>query len=473
MTIIRIFSQNDQTQFAQLSGDSNPLHVDPLIARRTLFGRPVVHGVHLLLWALSVALPGRRTLTQLGVNFLSPVGVGEPVSCQIVRADFMSIEVVLESLGVKCVSIKAAFMELVETDPPVLRNLPEMHCKVTDPLALVGTAGALALAFDDERYERMFAPALQKIPSLQVAILLATTRLVGMECPGLNSIYSQLSLDFQGHEQEVTQRLEWRVESFDGRFGRVLIHIDAPNCAGLVTAFVRPEPVQQPSFAEVRNQVPVNCFVGQRSLVIGGSRGLGDVCAKLLAAGGADVRLTYRQGKVDAQAVASDICAGGGRASVLELDVAQPPDMNLALAGWFPTHVYYFPTAPIFVASKGKFSHDIFTAFCEIYVRGLLNTWRALREVSRERLEILYPSSVALDEIPNNMGEYAAAKAAGETLCRYLAVTDRKTNCRIVRFPRMKTDQTASIVDTDSVSVLDVLVQNLLPEGQSPAGAIT
>ncbi len=38
----RIFTSDDQLAFAKLSGDYNPLHMDPIYARRLLFGRQVV-----------------------------------------------------------------------------------------------------------------------------------------------------------------------------------------------------------------------------------------------------------------------------------------------------------------------------------------------------------------------------------------------------------------------------------------------
>ena len=40
------FNQNDQIEFAKLSGDWNPIHVDPVFARRTIYGQ-VVHGIHI------------------------------------------------------------------------------------------------------------------------------------------------------------------------------------------------------------------------------------------------------------------------------------------------------------------------------------------------------------------------------------------------------------------------------------------
>jgi acyl dehydratase len=48
----KVFTDRDQTFFAALSGDWNPMHMDPVAARRTQAGLPAVHGIHGLLWAL-------------------------------------------------------------------------------------------------------------------------------------------------------------------------------------------------------------------------------------------------------------------------------------------------------------------------------------------------------------------------------------------------------------------------------------
>ena len=41
----KIFSQEDLNRFAMLSGDDNPIHVDPDFSARTKFGKTVVHGM--------------------------------------------------------------------------------------------------------------------------------------------------------------------------------------------------------------------------------------------------------------------------------------------------------------------------------------------------------------------------------------------------------------------------------------------
>ena len=77
------------------------------------------------------------------------------------------------------------------------------------------------------------------------------------------------------------------------------------------------------------------------------------------------------------------------------------------------------------------------------------NLWCAIRAFSKHQLTIVYPSSVYVDEIVSSLGEYAVAKAAGETFCRFIASVDRQTFVKIPRLPRLPTDQTLSLTEDE------------------------
>ncbi len=78
-TETRSFTQADFDAFARISGDDNPIHVDPDFAARTHFGRTVAHGMLLytVLWGLVQRhLPGTRQTAQ-SLMFPSPSFAGE------------------------------------------------------------------------------------------------------------------------------------------------------------------------------------------------------------------------------------------------------------------------------------------------------------------------------------------------------------------------------------------------------------
>jgi acyl dehydratase len=77
--------QADFDQFAALSGDANPIHVDPEFAARTGFGRTVAHGMLLYscVWALMAASrPGARHVRQT-LMFPAPAYADEELEITI------------------------------------------------------------------------------------------------------------------------------------------------------------------------------------------------------------------------------------------------------------------------------------------------------------------------------------------------------------------------------------------------------
>jgi acyl dehydratase len=90
--------QEDFDKFAQLSGDDNPIHVDPDFARRTRFGKPVAHGM--MLYGLICALLGRHFPGAVQIEqrlmFPAPTFAGDLIS---VSAEILSIDKKQMTLG--------------------------------------------------------------------------------------------------------------------------------------------------------------------------------------------------------------------------------------------------------------------------------------------------------------------------------------------------------------------------------------
>jgi acyl dehydratase len=91
VTAVRTFPQGDFDAFAALSGDDNPIHVDPAFAARTGFGRTVAHGMLLygtICGLLSQHFPGAVQLEQ-SLMFPAPTYAGEAMT---VQAEIMAID---------------------------------------------------------------------------------------------------------------------------------------------------------------------------------------------------------------------------------------------------------------------------------------------------------------------------------------------------------------------------------------------
>jgi NAD(P)-dependent dehydrogenase (short-subunit alcohol dehydrogenase family) len=474
MLACRTFAAADQIRFADVSGDHNPMHLDAVLARRTQAGVQVVHGVHLLLWSLDVLAReelGRSPVLRLKTNFKRFVPINETVSLTLAKRTEACVQLDFVVTGLTVAQISVEFGSPVRTSEPLLGDpdsAPEAPCELTLE-QMEGLAGTLAFASAPKDTVAMFPAASAWLGPRRIAALAATSLLVGMVCPGLHSIYGDLTVEFC-HEKDAKDRLGFRVVSTDPRFRLVRLAIEGGGLVGSIKAVARTPPAPQAPSSELAHAVEPGEFAGSTALVIGGSRGLGEVTAKLLAAGGARVLITYRVGRAEAEEVARDIRATGGMCETLAYDAGQPPDAQLITLSGAPTHAYYFATPLIFRAQSALFARARLDAFLDVYVDGFLHLALALR-VRRSDVSLLYPSSEYVVERPRGMLEYAMAKAAGETLCSEMNLAWAPLHVTVARLPRLPTDQTASVVEAELPSP----VVSLLPavrEAQSwPRGA--
>lgn len=71
------FTQEEVTRFAEVTGDKNPVHTDPAFAAKTIFKRPVMHGMlgaALFSKVFGTLFPGEGTIyLKQSLNFLKPM----------------------------------------------------------------------------------------------------------------------------------------------------------------------------------------------------------------------------------------------------------------------------------------------------------------------------------------------------------------------------------------------------------------
>jgi acyl dehydratase/NAD(P)-dependent dehydrogenase (short-subunit alcohol dehydrogenase family) len=455
---VAVIDEATHAAFVALTGDRNPLHVDALAARRLQFGERAVHGVHLVMRALATLdsaadLAGLRC-SRVRARFLHSVPVGGGLRVEVDAAG--EGEWVVRLLHDVWTAAEVwVWMEpgKPEPTPRSPRQWPADSVPVdrTNEV-LEGVVVEVPLVVVDEPE----GPFSDITPDL-----LTLTRLVGMEMPGLHSLFSQFDISRTKAGTSV-DALSSTVTGLDDRFGKITMQVTGATLGGTVTAFVRPSPTSQPSPDEWSDHPAATEFAGQRALVVGGTRGLGEVTAGLLAAGGAQVTVTYRHGAADAQSVV-DALAGDGHA-VIELDVSnrqQVAALRTAAAG--ATHLYYFASPPIFRGVNGVYSTALFDEFRSVYVTAFDAVVEALDPAPL--VGVFVPSSVAVDRVVGGMAEYVDAKRLAEARADALAGEHPRLSVVCPRLPRLETDQTASLLPVETGDA----VAELLPALRSMA----
>jgi acyl dehydratase/NAD(P)-dependent dehydrogenase (short-subunit alcohol dehydrogenase family) len=460
----KTYSQQEQLLFAEASGDFNPMHMDPIAARRLLSGQQVVHGVHTLLSALERwHNDSGVSLQRVRCGFVSPVSVGDTVVFIQTESGPDETTLVASVDGLTCteVAINAAVTTAGDVEGlhvDAVRQMGDLRVPLDEAVdARVGRV--LRVDHDyNEALARCFPNAAAAIGPHRVSAIAALSYFVGMVCPGLHSMFSSVAFMPDDLAQDV-RRLTFVIRKYDKRSRLVIVEF-AGTIRGELRAFVRPPPQPQPSMQDIAARIEPSEFRGTTSLVLGGSRGLGETVAKILAAGGADVIISHATGVADAQRVATEInAAGPGRCSTIELDLTADSFARLAIDVASLGTVYYFPTPRIYRRKARHFDPLLFREFAAFYIERFeeLCTWLDGSAHGR-RINVFLPSTVFIGDRPRGMTEYAMAKAAAEVLATDLNRSLQDVRVVCTRLPRMSTDQTASILAVGAEPVLDVML---------------
>lgn len=434
--------------------------MDPIAARRTQAGAPVVHGVHAVAWALNSYFAHNKTRSKalhLGVRFDRFMYVGQTVEARLVEQNADRFLIQLNAEGAKVATLRGEVRdEGCERSPssPAFQSPVRLARPLDREVAdLVQAEGQFSIPATSDAVSKAFPSLTEVLGAGTVSSLISLSTLVGMHAPGLHSIFSKFSVRLAFNA--AIGPLHYRVAKVQPVLRALDTEVYGAGLTGSVGSFVRRSPVSQPSSLSISGgQVP-DCS-GARVLIVGGSRGLGEVAAKLCAMGGADVTITYAVGAADAEAVRADIAASGGRCAVCRLDVTEPVAPQLVGVGQAFSHVYYFATSRIFSQKAEMLSREHLSTALDIHLYGFKAICEAV-SVAGHDTKVFYPSSVAVDEKPKDAVEYTIAKIAGELFGETLNGSVPGLTVITERLPRTDTDQTATVLPVPSSRAIDVI----------------
>lgn len=463
----KTFDLEDQVFFARLSGDFNPMHMDPLAARRTQAGAAVVHGIHAVLWALDKLVENGMVtegVTAVRVHFTKFIYVGSTVILKLRHRDDKSVSAELTVGGLATTALNLTLgnskqpseTDLSDVPQQVVGNEPEI---LVDLKQVAAQSGWMDVSGLITRIEGQFPHADSLIGAGRVAAIALLSTLVGMLCPGLHSLFAAFAVDLVEHSNP-QGAVGFSVSQTDERFRMIRMNVSGSGIRGTLQAFLRWPPVDQASLDDVSKVVAPAEFAGTTALIVGGSRGLGALTAKVVAAGGGKVIVTYATGRKEAEQLSQEICAhiALDACRAIPYDAKQDPASQLRILNAEVSHLYYFATTPIFRQKDGFFVAGLLDEFIQIYVKGFYDCCRFLDKNGSRALIAYYPSTVAVDNHPLPILEYSMAKMAGEMLCADMNRSNSGTRVIVSRLPRLMTDQTATVAPAAAANPLDVLL---------------
>jgi len=220
--------------------------MDAVAASRAGLGAPIVHGVHIVLWALeAIPLDENLALSSLRASFLAPIHVGETAVTTLKRrsASAFRLDIAAED------TLAAVLMLNLPSDrraPPAPSNRVHSADWPKFPIELgfeemKTQAGVIRFAHRAERTAAAFPMVSRSISPERVATMFALSRLVGMICPGLPSILKSYTLDFTENAEDGV--LRYATSDVNEHFRVVRLGLSGPGTIGEVAAVVRAAPM--------------------------------------------------------------------------------------------------------------------------------------------------------------------------------------------------------------------------------------
>ncbi len=443
-------SSEELKAFREASGDWNPIHYDIEISRRYFTEKPIIHGILSLLKILHEYFLFKKVqLISIKCNFKSPVypDIDYKLCCEKLSSSSENIYLFYEnnllfncnltfSYDFQKYLSKSNFKKPSRTKPfnQEFKNINKSN-------------GELELQIDEIFLKKNFYSLIDNLSIESLASLITTSRLVGMICPGLNSIYSSLDIHF--NEKYSKKYLYWEVTSASRKFLPVKISFNSSGLSGNLSAFYREEPIKQMSIKELSKKIEKKNLPPQNILVIGGSRGIGEITAKLLSFRNAKIKITYNKGLNDADRITNEINEFGFSASFSHLNIL---DLEL-LENFFDVNVhfdqiYFYASPRIKNSTKKIFDYDLYENYNKYYIKPLIKISQIIGKTKNKKSKIFFPSTIFISEEKNNsFMEYQASKLLGELIGKNINNNSENIFIFYSRLPRLLTDQTSKIKD--------------------------
>jgi hypothetical protein len=306
------FSQDDAQQFAAWSGDHNPLHVDLDAARRSVFGQPVIHGILTTIRALGAGLLDQHVpLRHLDVEFRSAVHSGVSCALEHVASDAgaaltlrtgdapaMTLRV---NGNVNGAAADVSWLGHARANRATLPPVRHQPANLEPEALLAGRELVGSYTVGGAVPREYLAGGL--LHPVQARVLGLCSYVIGMEIPGLRSLFTRLSVELRREPRRQrrtcciarVRRSSTRTSASSTSRLDVVTPDGVAVASGELRSYVRFSPVVTDPAALAASLADAEQPAGRVALVCGGSRGLGAEITTALAVSGCHVYAGYRR----------------------------------------------------------------------------------------------------------------------------------------------------------------------------------
>ena len=455
------FTKKDLLWFAERSGDYNPIHLNEEVSRRCISGEIIVPGMYLLLWALNNILKiEKKGLSKINATFHNVATLNDDLELSY-KQDLEDFILSIRS-GIRTIAtIRINFFIETIKDNSLNRDPPKNFPKDIAFNKLKNLSGELK-SYLHKDCMKEFKFLEKYFMHNIISSLMAFSRLVGMEVPGLNSLFIGINIDISKNYKN--KNIKWGVIRHTNINSLILLSINGNGINGRISTMFRPLPVNQPNITDIYKKLKKINFKGKVALIIGGSRGLGEYTAKMLASGGAVVIITYSEGKNDAIKIKNEINKFGSTCYCIKMNVIKPKAAfrEIKLLNLDITHVYYFASPKIKESRNLNIDKILYKKYLIIYVMAFKSIIKLMCGSYSNNFILFYPSTIYATEGSNLFKEYINSKLKAEEVINKFNSNSKKDFIYSARLPRLFTDQNPNLSVENNTNNLQFFINEIL-----------
>ena len=238
----RRITEDSHQQFAEFSGDLNPLHVDREASKLMPPGQRLAYGMDLLLWSLeSLALRSElpEQLARVRVRFPKWVFLEDMVELRkAAHPSGNSYELVVHGATVAAFDLQTGMRPSAASfdcsSVAATRRIEPMRRLLAE---LEGQQGLVPVA-DVARAAAMFPLLAKRFGAQWVSECATCSYVIGMEAPGLYSMSMKYDLQFCS-EPGTSSCMHFEVTAADERFRKIRIAVNGSAINATLEAMVR------------------------------------------------------------------------------------------------------------------------------------------------------------------------------------------------------------------------------------------